>query len=67
MNKYCPPFYYMPMPVTADGNGPADQDETVATLHEVWDGICNIVCRCENEAIAVHIAATLNSSKTPAP
>lgn len=65
--KYCGPFYYMPMPVNANGDGPADPDEAVKVLHEVWDQLMLIVCRCENEAIARHIAKALNDSAATAP
>lgn len=53
-------YYYMPMPVRDDGNGPATSGEAVRTLHEVWDDACLTVCTCDNEATARHIASSLN-------
>lgn len=66
MNEYCGPFYYMPMPINADGNGPADPDETVKTLHEVWDQFCQSVCSCGDEVVARFIASSLNATSSPA-
>lgn len=60
-------YYYMPMPVNKDGNGPADADDTARTLHEVWDDACLTVCTCADEATARHIAAALNDCPVVAP
>lgn len=56
------PFYYMPMPINKDGNGPAEAGDTVSVLHEVWDAHCNTVCLCSSEAVARWCATTLAAS-----
>lgn len=53
-------YYYMPMPVNADDDGPATGGEAVRIIHEVWDDACLTVCTCADEATARHIAAALN-------
>lgn len=54
------PYYYMPMPVNTDGDGPADERETAHVLHEVWDGDCLTICRCCDEEMARWVADQLN-------
>lgn len=66
MSQYCGPFYYMPMPINADGNGPASPDETIRVLHEVWDQLCQSVCTCADEVVAHFIADSLNATSSPA-
>ncbi|MFU0504141.1 hypothetical protein ACLKMW_06095 [Pseudaminobacter sp. NGMCC 1.201702] len=60
-------YYYMPMPVNADGDGPAMGDEAVATLHEVWDDACLTVCTCGDEAMARRVAEALNAAQSLPP
>jgi hypothetical protein len=56
------PFYYMPIPVDKDGNGPCYADAVVNVEHEVWDGNCATVCRCADEATARWIVANMPSA-----
>lgn len=53
-------YYYMPMPIRADGNGPATGGEVARVVHEVWDDACLTVCTCNDEETARHIAEALN-------
>lgn len=55
------PFYYLPMPVNKDGNGPADEADTHRIVHEVWDGNCATVCECRDEATARWVAEQLTA------
>ncbi|WP_457659569.1 hypothetical protein [Sinorhizobium medicae] len=55
-------YYYMPMPVDEDGNGPASEDETASIIHEVWGQESLTVCVCGNEAMARFVASALNAS-----
>lgn len=57
------PAYYLPMPVTAEGNGPADADETVRVLHQVWDANCFTICEAPTEELARFIAECINAQK----
>jgi hypothetical protein len=50
----------MPMPVDADGNGPADEYDTVSTIHQVWDANCFTVCEAPTEELARMIAECIN-------
>lgn len=62
------PVYHMPMPINADGNGPAAPEETVAVHHEVWDQLCRTLCSCRCEKDAILIANAVNAySPTAAP
>jgi hypothetical protein len=56
------PFYYMPMPVNKDGNGPSEPHETVRTLHEVWDAHCSTFCECGSEVVARWTATMLTAA-----
>lgn len=60
------PAYYMPMPVNKDGNGPAEPDETVAVLHEVWDNMMQTVCTCPSEDMARRVATGLSAEASSA-
>lgn len=55
------PAYYVPMPITAKGDGPAEPHETVATLHQVWDANCFEVCSCRSEELARFIVECVNA------
>lgn len=55
------PTYYVPMPITAGGDGPAEPHETVATLHQVWDANSHEVCTCRSEELARLVAASINA------
>lgn len=62
MSKYL----YVPMPINADGNGPADADETVKVIHQVWDEENIALCSCDYKEIAQSIAASLNREESDA-
>lgn len=49
---------YVPMPLTTDGQGPADPHETARVEHQVWDAATNeTICTARDEQTARHIAA----------
>lgn len=50
------PWGYVPMPLTKEGNGPAEPHETVITMHEVWDDTFLSLAECRHELNARHIA-----------
>lgn len=52
------------MPVNADGNGPADDDDVYRVIHEVWDGNCATVCECRDEPTARWVAQQLTARST---
>lgn len=62
MSYWTKPFYYMPMPVNADGHGPASAKETARVLHEVWDAAAGTVCVCQSESDARLVADIMNSA-----
>lgn len=56
---------YVPMPLNADGDGPADPDETVRVEHQLWDADTNTtVFTARDEALALQLMAAWNS-RTP--
>lgn len=56
---------YVAMPLNADGDGPADDPETVQIEHQVWDAATNeTLCVAPNEATARRITSIINT--TPA-
>lgn len=61
MTKIEGPLYVTDMPLTADGNGPADESETFVTVYEVWDQTCKSLCRCSDRDDAELIVKLLNS------
>jgi hypothetical protein len=56
------PVYYMPMPINADGNGPADASDTVRVLHQVWDANYTVACEAPTEESARSLAAYINAN-----
>lgn len=56
------PVFYISMPVNENGDGPADPEETVQTLHEVWDSTFSTICRCPTKEIAEVIVRKLNDN-----
>lgn len=52
--------YSIPMPLDKNGNGPVPPDETVITYYEVWDQVCNEICRCRSEDDANLIVELIN-------
>ena len=59
---FSPPFSYVPIPLDADGQGPADEADAVSTTHEVWDANCFTVATCGSEETARKVAELLNRS-----
>jgi Lar family restriction alleviation protein len=52
---------YVPMPLNADGDGPADRAETVRVEHQIWDAQTNTTLfTASDEAVAQHIVALWN-------
>jgi len=52
---------YVPMPLNADGDGPADRAETVRVEHQIWDAQTNTTLfTAADEAVAQHIVALWN-------
>jgi hypothetical protein len=41
-------WYLIPMPLNKDGDGPADPEETVKTVYEIWDNNLEAICTCSN-------------------
>lgn len=56
------PVYYMPMPINADGDGPAFGEDVKRVLHEVWDPHCNTICEAPTEELARFIVDCINST-----
>ena len=57
---------YVPMPLNADGDGPADEADTVRVEHQVWDAETNgTICTAFSAADAVWLASLINAT-TPA-
>jgi hypothetical protein len=48
------------MPLTKDGRGPANPDETHETVYQVWDAACQTVCEFADEESAKYFAYFLN-------
>lgn len=59
------PVYYLPMPVNADGDGPAFGEEVSKIIHEVWDPYCNTICTAPTEELARFIAGRINDNTRP--
>ena len=56
---------YIPMPVTKDGFGPADESDTHRIEHQIWDAETNgTLATAADEAVARHIVSLWNT--TPA-
>lgn len=55
------PVYYMAMPVNADGNGPASDEDIAGIVHEVWDPHCNTICTAPTEEVARFIVECINT------
>jgi len=53
-------YFYMSMPVNAEGNGPVPRDEASEILHQVWDDTFSTVAECRSEDFARRIARLLN-------
>ena len=52
---------YVPMPLNAAGDGPADPDETVRVEHQLWDADTNTtVFTARDEALALQLMAAWN-------
>ena len=59
---------YVPMPLNAAGDGPADPAETVRVEHQVWDAeTCGTLCTAADEAVARHIVSLWNGAAAPVP
>jgi hypothetical protein len=58
--RYCLPLIAIPMPLTKDGRGPANPDETHETVYQVWDAACQTVCEFADEESAKYFAYFLN-------
>jgi hypothetical protein len=56
------PVFVMAMPIDAEGNGPAEPEETVTTIFEVWDQNNIELCSCVSREIAEHLAAMINGT-----
>jgi len=55
------PVMYVPMPLNANGDGPADAADAVSVAHEVWDTETNVtICTAKDEATANLIVAAWN-------
>lgn len=54
------PVYYMPMPINAEGNGPADACELARVIHQVWDANCATICEAPTETLARLVADSIN-------
>lgn len=55
------PFYfYIPMPVNAEGDGPATEDECVRIEHEVWSDDYATMAKCQSAEDALLVAKALN-------
>ena len=66
MTEYFP-VMYVPMPLNANGDGPADSVDTVSVAHEVWDTETNVtICTAKDEATANLIVGAWNL-RTQAP
>jgi hypothetical protein len=61
VDELCPPFYVVPIPINAEGQGPEmDPAKEVGVCWEVWDGLFLAVCTAGDEDIARLIAQRLN-------
>ena len=58
---------YVPMPLDADGNGPAGPDDIVRVEHQVWDAeTCGTLCTAPDEGVARWIVSLINTTPQPA-
>lgn len=54
---------YVPMPVTKDGCGPADESDTDRVEHQIWDAETNgTLATATDEAVARHIVSLWNTT-----
>jgi hypothetical protein len=60
VSKISCPVYVVTMPIDAEGDGPAEPEETVTTIFEVWDQNSIELCSCVSLEIAEFIAASFN-------
>lgn len=57
---------YVPMPLTADGDGPADPADTARIEHQIWDAETNgTLCTAKDEAVARWIVGLINATPNP--
>lgn len=56
-----PPYFAIPMPLNAKGEGPAGAHETVRTIWQVWDACNCTVAEYPTQIEAEQTAARLNS------
>jgi hypothetical protein len=55
--SYEPPFVIIPMPLNANGEGPAAEAETVRTVWQIWDACNMTVAEFDTEAEATEYLA----------
>ena len=65
-NPYCDkPFFYVPMPLNAEGQGPEMDDAKVVRIqHEVWSASMLSLGIFASEEVAVFVAKSLNAAPT---
>lgn len=54
------PTYQIYMPLNKDGHGPASPEETTLETWEVWDQVCQCICKCNSKEDAAYIARLIN-------
>lgn len=54
------PAYAIIMPVDKNGDGPCDVIDANFVYWEVWDQVCNVICRCNDKHDAKRIAELIN-------
>ncbi|MGC4393748.1 hypothetical protein [Agrobacterium sp. M50-1] len=52
--------FYVKMPVTAEGDGPADEKDADRILHQIWDYNFVLIRECNSEIEAITIAKEIN-------
>lgn len=62
---YIPPFTVIPMPLDKDGNGPADKDNAVKVVYQVWDAACQTVSEHGSQLQADFACAERNNPERP--
>lgn len=54
------PVFVIPMPLNANGDGPAEKEETIITVYQIWDITNRVIGECSVEANAKKIAELIN-------
>ena len=58
-------YFYIPIPINKDGNGPCDEKDSVKIIHEIWDDGFLTVAVCPSREQAEELVLLLNYTLRP--